>query len=163
MKSNTVLKMTLTILSLGFAAPVFAANLSCKNPERVKKNDYWPTVTVTAIVADDYMKEVQLTELSQLHLVTSYESADAASLPKSPKYKPKIENRVRFDVDANATNNDGKNAFDGIVHGLILPEVLPALEGEATSIDFKAKVISSTDSYHDDINSYFPLNCTVSK
>ena len=88
----------------------------------------------------------------------------ASQILADATYRPRTnKNRARFNfIGVNATTD----VFDGIVHGILLPKVLTSAEilrQTATEIQFRAKVISSTDSYHDGIMEYFPFECTLTQ
>lgn len=115
-----------------------------------------------ANVSESYSAGKALTILRDLKMITDTGYAAVASAKIDPNYRSRLENRVRINLEPlDATNG---RLFDGIVHGLIFPKALGTkdiITKDALGLTFKAKVAASTDSYHDEIISYFSLGCSL--
>ena len=151
------------VLAIGFTVAGLAqsATLKCVSHAGTDPEYSFPKLKLEATVSDRYATGSELTLLRNAK-VSSKEEKTIALIEKDKTYKPKtIKNRNRFKFYLDAT--DG--SFDGIIHGIILPKVLSIAEvvelGEDGTITFNGKVLSSTDSYHDGIISYFPLSCEL--
>ncbi|MBY0471599.1 hypothetical protein K2X30_10575 [bacterium] len=152
------MKYLLLVLVAVSANSAFSADLVCNS----RKANFGPKVYITAKAKDDYKEGKEEINTLRDFAVTAGVATDLLPvLKKDDSYSPnKNKNRNRFNVDINATDND----FDGIMHGLILPKFLTKddiTKKKDKVITFNATIISSTDSYHDGINSYFFISCTL--
>lgn len=136
----------------------FAAGLSCHTV--VQEGQFTPLFTMTAELDEGALKGVELTSLQNVQITVATDTLAIESLQRDEDYAPrtnKDRNRFNFNIETtSAEDTPEEYAFDGIAHGVILPKILPAASNE-----FAAYLISSTDSYHDGINSYFKMLCTV--
>ena len=140
------------------SAGLSAATLTCEtSPDEDLK------VRLAAQVDDSALLGQEITQLSQLTIAAGNDQSMFETIQRDKVYRPrKFLNRNRFLFEGIDASTD---RFDGIVHGLILPKVLGSqdiLSRDETGLTFNAKVISSTDSYHDGIMTYFPLTCRLS-
>ena len=146
--------LQLLVCSGLYALPTYAQNLTCETPETEDLR-----FKITALARFEGPRLVELTNVS---LSAGKESASVASLLPDQHYRPRTNtNRSRFNFpELNATDEQ----FDGIAHSVILPKELKQADIVAqvgNHIHFKAKVASSTDSYHDGIITYFNLSCLL--
>lgn len=161
---SLVLLVAVTVLT----PSTFAASLECQTlPSTDTYNN--PTLSMTAKISKSYLTGSQLKGIKSIYAkVTAAERHEQiGDLTIDPAYSPHGNpNRVRLNTDSIEAFDDAENAeFDGIIHGFIFPKQLgdddiTSREADGT-ISFKASLISSTDSYHDGIYSYFPMNCTL--
>lgn len=115
-----------------------------------------PRLSLAGQVSDEFAQgeEAGLDEVQDLVVTVGGKTTALGTLKIDPAYKPRIENRVRFNT-INIPTGGGSDGFDGIIHGFIFPKMI-------SSENFKAIVISSDDSYHDGIWSYYSMACHVS-
>lgn len=143
----------LLVLSYIVARTAGAATLNCSTTGRAGET---PNVQLTGEVSDAF---AQGEEAGDLTYIADAVVVVAKSAPKSlglltidKSYKPRMKERVRFNTESLPASEP--KGFDGIVHGFIFPQRL-------SSEKFLAKVISSDDSYHDGIYSYYSMDCSV--
>ncbi|MCX6125254.1 MAG: hypothetical protein NTV34_10995 [Proteobacteria bacterium] len=135
-----------------------AATMACETaPDEDLK------VRISAQVDDSALLGQEITQLRQLTVAAGIAQSTFENIQNDKVYRPRMNlNRNRFLFEGIDASSD---RFDGIVHGVILPKILGSQDITSTDeagLSFKAKVISSTDSYHDGIMSYFPLSCRLS-
>lgn len=133
--------------------------LSCNSREAPDGMVMGPSFTFTATVPQNFAAGGgELTALTNISAsVAQLEPTRWNTVKSDPNYSPRTDlNRNRFNFPASLLATDDQ--FDGIAHGLILPKTITR-----GSRSFKGYVISSTDSYHDGIMSYFPMDCALGR
>lgn len=133
--------------------------LSCASRETPTDADYVPSFTFTAKVPAAFGSNgAELTELATVSASAAQaEPTQWSKVASDASYRPRTNlNRNRFNFPAALEASDDQ--FDGIAHGLILPKTI-----DRGARSFKGYVISSTDSYHDGIMSYFPMDCRLTR
>ena len=153
------MRLMLSIASFMLAQVGFAAALDCATPNSSALN-----VVLSASVDSDYMMGAQLKSLNEVNVTAGENVEYAPQILADASYRPRTnQNRARFNLRGVEATTD---VFDGIVHGILLPKILMAADivhKTDTEIQFKAKVISSTDSYHDGIMEYFAFECKLTQ
>lgn len=156
---NTAITHPLLLLPLLFAGHLSsAAQLSCQTAPQPA--EYMPYFRLQAEIDKSALAGAELVALSKVSIEAASGTLAIDTLAKDAAYRPrtiKERNRFLFDIDVTSVEaTPAAFSFDGIAHGVIMPKTLPV--GEK---DFTAYLISSTDSYHDGINSYFRTLCTL--
>lgn len=156
--------MMLTLSLLATLPSANAAYLHCQAVDRAGENGtYHPHFTLAAKIDDAFLNGGELKTLSEVEAQTSKREFRVETLEHDAAYAPRTnKNRVRFPLSLSASDN----LFDGIIHGVLLPKTLTdadITETREESVVIKAQLLSSTDSYHDGIISYFPMTCEVSE
>lgn len=140
------MKNLLLVIAL-FTLQAQAASVHCTTVA-TRTSDYFPDMDVDfdANLAD-------LATLKNVKVSVPGDSFEADVLKADTSYRPHRGNSgLRFGF----TLQPETDTFDGIVHGMILP-----LQVSAGTKTFHATALSSTDSYHDGIVSYFAMSCSV--
>lgn len=140
---NKLISAIALLMMIAFHATAHAATVKCQTVARA--NEEIPPFHITF--------KTHGAALEPLYDVQAWtDGRDLAFnvLSGDADYNPRIPGRGRFAFDMEPTS------FNGIIHGVIMPESIPA--GAYT---FVAQLISSTDSYHDGIYSYFKMVCSV--
>jgi len=168
------MKQLLNLFFILFSFPLtgFAAQLNCQQDV----SSLGPDFSLSAEIADDYLKGQELLALNAVS-ATSSETVKKSIIVKDESYRPRTnKNRNRFKFVLDASNE----IFDGTIHGMLLPKILTSddilstesesesesesgleSETESNEVLLRAYVISSTDSYHDGIMTYYPLVCRL--
>lgn len=128
--------------------------LRCESRTNVAEG---PSFALTAEIPGGIKSGVELTALRNVKASAAQRKPVVTpSVAKDATYKPRTSpDRNRFML-GNLPATDER--FDGIAHAVIFPKTV-----DPKAKAFDAWVVSSTDSYHDGIMSYFPMQCSVTK
>lgn len=145
-------KIIFAAFILGFSAAAQGVTLECQTTGALGET---PNLSLVGQVSDEFAQgeEAGLTQIQDVSVTVGGKTVHLGNLEIDPTYKPRMENRVRFNTVGLRTKVAG-DTFDGIVHGFIFPQII---SGET----FEAKVISSDDAYHDGIWAYYSMSCQV--